>query len=315
MHPIMKFNFVQNLIDLHPYFGWNLSEHELDIQVTAGYGSGEMEIVQAKYESELLDSHFTTFAVSGRKGLITDQSNLFGDQDNLSLFGESWFTTMHVTGKSDYLNQMQSQVGLFRLYLKGQHQFELENDSKFEPGFTLGIRRDKVNQDSNVKMEVVGLIDYQLTTGLELKGKGGLLIADEEGITDQFIQSEVSYSQGVTGLGLKLNWESSSQGNRNLNSTKYLNSENYVNNLSIHNQQTHPHFNSELRYGLRVIKDLGIITPFTRYSVNYNQERDVQFGSKLDFGHNVDIELICQFNVERNKLTNQQLSLKGNLVF
>lgn len=125
----------------------------------------------------------------------------------------------------------------------------------------------------------------------------------------------MSYSQGVKGLGLKLIWESSSQENRKLNSTKFLNSENYVNDLSTRSQQTHPHFNSELRYGLRVIDDLGIITSFTRYSVNYNQERDVQFGSKLDFGHNVDIELISQFNLEQNKLSNQQLSLKGNLVF
>ena len=53
-----EIQFRSNLIGLHPYFGWNLSEHELDIQVAAGFGSGEMEIVQAKYESELLDSHF-----------------------------------------------------------------------------------------------------------------------------------------------------------------------------------------------------------------------------------------------------------------
>lgn len=54
-----------------------------------------------------------------------------------------------------------------QLYLKGQHQFELVNGSKFEPGFTLGIRKDNVNEDSNVGMEVASLIDYQLTTELE----------------------------------------------------------------------------------------------------------------------------------------------------
>ena len=312
---INEIQFNSNLIGVHPYIGWNSSSGELDLQVSAGYGSGEVKIVQEKYESETLDSHFTTFAVSGRKGLITGGNNLFGNQHDLSLNGESWYSNMIVNGKPNYLNQMQSQVSIFRLYLKGEHQLEFENGSMFEPDLTLGIRGDQVDQNSVIGMEATSSVNYQITPELKLMGQGNLQIVNEDGIANQFIKSEIDYRQGVTGLGLKFTWESSNRGNWNASSTEFLKGKKFINDLNIYSQQSQPVFNSEFQYGLSTFEDIGIITPFTRYSVKYNQERDLQFGSKLDIGQNVDIELINQISLNQSRFTNQQFALNGKIKF
>ena len=312
---INEIQFNSNLIGVHPYIGWNSTSGELDLQVSAGYGSGEIEIAQEKYESETLDSLFTTFAVSGRKGLINVENNLFGNQHDLSLNGESWYSSIIINGKPNYLNQMQSQVSIFRLYLKGEHQLEFENGSMFEPELTLGIRGDQVDQKSVIGMEATSSVNYQITPELKLMGQGNLQIVNEDGIANQFIKSEIDYSQGVTGLGLKFTWESSNRGNWNASSTEFLKRKKYINDLNIYSQQSQSVFNSEFQYGLSTFEDIGIITPFTRYTVKYNQERNLQFGSKLDIGQNVDIELINQISLNQSRFTNQQLALNGIIKF
>lgn len=307
--------FSSNLIGIHPYIGWNLRESDLELLISSSYGAGEIEIAQGKYQSELLRGQYGVLSVSGRKGLISRENLWFGQQSQLSLNGESWYSTLSVNGELNQLNQFQSQVGLFRIFLKGEHQHKFVNGSILEPEITIGILGEKHDQNSISRLVVESITNYHITTNLQLRGHGEFQFWEEDEFSDYNLLGELVYDQGLTGLGLKLGWEFSDRTSRNRGSTKLLISENFVSNSNNDYYSGQPDFNAELHYGINLLDEIGTLTPFTKFSMTSNQEQELQLGSKIDIGQSFDIKLTNQLNHDYRRITNQNFKVTGKLMF
>ncbi len=310
-----KSQFNSNLIGIHPYIGWNLQESDLELLISSSYGAGKIEITQAKYQSELLNGQYGVLSVSGRKGLISRENLWFGQHSELSLNGESWYSTLSVNGELNQLNQFQSQVGLYRIFLKVEHQHQFANGSILEPEITIGIRGEKHDQNSITKLEVESIINYHITTDLHLKGQGGFQFWENDEFSDYNMLGELVYDQGLAGLGLKLGWGFSDRTNRNRGSTKSLISENFVSNSNNYYYSDQLDFNAELHYGINLLDEIGTLTPFTKFSVVSDQDQELRLGSKINIGQSIDIELTNQLNHDYHKKINQRYKIIGKLVF
>ena len=307
--------FSSNLTGIQPYIGWKLKEIDLELLFSTSLGAGIIEITQEKYQRETLDTQYGVLLASGRKGLISGKNLLNGKQSELSLHGESWYSTMFVSGKENLTNQIQSQVGLIRLFLEGEHQHEFDNGSMLEPKFTVGVRGENYNQNSIVGLEAESKINYQITEELYLKGQGRLQVLEEGENSKHYFLGEFGYNQGVNGLELKLGWKSSDRTDPSIGSAKFLTSEKFVHDLTNHHYSSSSTFNTELRYGINLLDEIWTITPFTTYSVNSIKEREFQFGSQVQIGRSLDFELISQFNYIENRSASQQLKFIGKLSF
>ena len=307
--------FSSNLIGIHPYIGWNLRESDLELLISSSYGAGEIEITQEKYQSELLRGQYGVLSVSGRKGLISRENLWFGQQSELSLNGESWYSTLSVNGELNQLNQFQSQVGLFRIFLKGEHQHKFDNGSILEPEITIGILGEKHDQNSITRLEVESIINYHITTNLQLRGHGEFQFWEEDEFSDYNLLGELVYDQGITGLGMKLGWEFSDRTSRNRGSTKLLISENFVSNSKNDYYSGQPDFNAELHYGINLFDEIGTLTPFTTFSMTSNQEQELQLGSKIHIGKSFDIKFTNLLNHDYRRITNQHFKITGKLMF
>ena len=217
--------------------------------------------------------------------------------------------------KENLTNQIQSQVGLIRLFLEGEHQHEFDNGSMLEPKFTVGVRGENYDQNSIVGLEAESKINYQITEELYLKGQGRLQVLKEGENSKYYFLGEFGYNQGVNGLELKLGWKSSDRTDPSIGSAKFLTSENFVHDLTNHHYSSSSTFNTKLRYGINLLDEIWRITPFTTYSVNSIKEREFQFGSQVQIGRSLDFELISQFNYIENRSASQQLKFIGKLSF
>ena len=105
-----------------------------ELRAVVGLGFGEFTIDQADYDFEVLSSKSYSLVLAGSKELYSSESILNGTT-NLQLVGDSWFARQNITGKSDLLSDLQTDVQFLRISTEATHQFKFNRGASFTPTY------------------------------------------------------------------------------------------------------------------------------------------------------------------------------------
>ena len=188
-----------------PYARVTLNER-VSVWGLAGYGTGDMTIVQAANEATgqpertaRTDLSMRLVALGGRGALLTADAN--GGFD-LALKADGFFveTTSEAISNEGDTTGVASRV---RLALEGSRAFELGGGT-FTPGLELGLRHDGGDAETGTGVELGGRLSYaDPDTGLSVEAKVRALVAHEDSNYREWGASgAVSLAPGERGRGL-----------------------------------------------------------------------------------------------------------------
>ena len=190
-----------NNTSINPFVGWSSSNRSTEIQVSAGYGVGELTINQVNYDVETLTSSAYTLSLAGNKVLYSSESILNGES-KLSIVGESWAAWQFAEGQESILSSFLTDAQHYRIRTEGTHQFEFNDGSTLSPFVSIGMRGDKRTLATNSGMEFTGSVDFLAPIGVRLSGTGSMLLDNKESIQSVSIDSSLGFDHDNDELGL-----------------------------------------------------------------------------------------------------------------
>ena len=275
---------------INPYIGWNSPSDDAEIRAIAGYGVGEFNIDQTNYDIETLTSRSYAFAIAGNKVLYSSDSILSG-KSKLSLIGESWLARQYIDGKDGVLANLQTDAQYYRIQTEVAHKFEFDRSSSFTPLVSLGMRGDKKTNQSTLGMELTGSLDYVNLLGLTFSGTGRMLLANKNTVQKMSASSTFEFDFDNDNIGTILSL-SSSWGQSDADVQNTLWSSNILEENSDSGQYTiGTQVNSKIGYGFAINDKSGILTFYSGYEYDDQQQDELMLGTDISFGSNFGFDV------------------------
>ena len=186
-----------------PYARFSLNDR-LSVWGLAGWGTGDMTIVQAANENQpervtRTDLEMRLAAVGGRGALLeADEASGF----DLALKADAFY----VETESEPVSNEGSTTGVasrVRLALEGSRAFET-GGGVFTPGLEVGLRHDGGDAETGTGIEFGGRVSWtDLVSGLSVEARVRTLVAHEDSDYEEWGASgTIRFDPGVAGQGL-----------------------------------------------------------------------------------------------------------------
>ena len=270
-------NIETELTSVHPYVQWS-GESGLDLWVMLGYGEGD-----ATLEDE-------SGAVETDLDMKMAAAGVRRDVDKLgyldwALKADVFFMRLEADEQVDLLNAVEADTWRLRLALEGSKDLMLDGDASMKGIGEIGWRLDGGDAETGMGIEIGGGLDYaNPNAGLTVTARGHYLLAHRDSDFDEWGASiSASFDPGVVGRGLRLSLTptlgAASGGADRLWEDNSL-IESAVDNLddSVTPDMT---MGAEAAYGMAVMNDRGLFTPFSELSWS-DQNSRTRLGARME---------------------------------
>ena len=270
-------NIETELTSVHPYVQWS-GESGLDLWVMLGYGEGDatLEDDSGAVETDL----DMKMAAAGVRRDVDKLGYL-----DWALKADVFFMRLEADERVDMLNAVEADTWQLRLALEGSKDLVLDGDASMKGVGEIGWRLDGGDAETGMGIEIGGGLDYaNPNAGITVNARGHYLLAHRDSDFDEWGASiSASFDPGVVGRGLRLSLTptlgAASGGADRLWEDNSL-IESAVDNLddSVTPDMT---MGAEAAYGMAVMNDRGLFTPFSELSWS-DQNSRTRLGARME---------------------------------
>ena len=274
-----------SLTSVSPYARLEL-EGGLTVWGVAGYGEGDLERTRDGDASEVdLEMRMVAAGAEGPVGEIETEAGTF----ELTLKADALAVRMEADAEED-LPEVEADAQRLRLRLSGSGQVPLESGGTMFPMLEAGLRFDEGDAETGLGLEVGAGFRYADASGrLSAELNARVLAAHEESGYDEWgVGGSLVLRPDHNGRGLSLKLGSAYGATQS--GTGELWSRENLAGIS-ENQDVAPgtRFEAELGYGLNAVEGRGVLTPYTGYR-RQGDENAWRLGSRLTLGNNLELD-------------------------
>ena len=300
---------------LNPYLAYNSEEFGTQFRVSAGYGTGEIEISPNGYRAERTDSSVATFLLGGSKELYSTDA-LFGENTlDITAKGDAWIAQQHIHGNGLNIDSAEVEVSNVRLGTEGTFNYTFDSGSTFNPKLTLGGLWEGGDLDNKVGFELGNDITYTNPYGYSVSGLSQVLLAKDFFVEEWGVQGTVQYDQDNDKIGaiyrISPTW----------GDPDAVDSENLWSHLTESNKDTaldesnDARMETEFGFGIKAFDEYGVVTPYSGLEFNNDGEVDYQLGSRITIGDDVEFAIEGARETQTDGDLDHKLSVEGNLTW
>ncbi len=270
-------NIETELTSVHPYVQWS-GESGLDLWVMLGYGEGDATLED---ESGAVETDLDMKMAAAGVRRDVDQLGYL----DWALKADVFFMRLEADEQVDLLNAVEADTWQLRLALEGSKDLLLDGDASMKGIGEIGWRLDGGDAETGMGIEIGGGLDYaNPNAGITVNARGHYLLAHRDSDFDEWGASiSASFDPGVVGRGLRLSLTptlgAASGGADRLWEDNSL-IESAVDNLddSVTPDMT---MGAEAAYGMAVMNDRGLFTPFSELSWS-DQNSRTRLGARME---------------------------------
>ena len=305
-------SYKSNTNSYNTYVGWNSDKHDLQFHATTRLGSGEVELIQDRYDPLNFKSNLYALTLSGEKVLYrtTGISNNFATQ--ISIQGNSHWSKINLVNTEEFLSDQSYDSNQTQLGVNLDNQFRSKTGNTFQFNASLGGHMFSKIDYSN--SDLISEVEVALTNrfGFSIINIGRFVI-DRDSFSPEYssLQNSVSYDQGHDQLGtLMVASYSYGQKQSPYNQSSWS-SEIFENFSNFDQYNDGVHVDTELGYGLSIIGSSSRLTPFG--GIGYSDDADYKYhvGTRLQLGSDLKFELTGSHATDKEGALNQQIKLDG----
>ncbi len=297
--------YTSRMNSVHPYLGWSSSREGSGTWVTAGYGSGEIEIDDRNIgRKSSSDAKLWTVAAGGTLRLLTRGSSA------LALKAEAWLSNLKVEDNEDLIRGVEVRTNRVKVALSGSRSLSLGSGT-LTPSVELGLRRDGGDGYNSLDSEVgAGLRYVSAARGITVEANGRRLLFSREGLGEWGVGGLIRYdhgsdrrglmfsalpSYGDTASGVEMLWDDrrTGPGGGSRGSLR---------------------LETEIGYGIPTLGGTGLITPYGTF-VPWNEGNGDSYrvGSRLEVGQKLEVSLEGRREGRGDGVFEHGLMLRGSL--
>ncbi len=295
-------------LSAHPYLSWTPLE-ALGLWATVGYGGGQLEVDDEAAEVQSSDMR-RLGAAGGVQATLSDEQLLPGGTSSVTARGEGAYTRTDVAGRG-LIEPLMAQVWRGRLAIEGAHERALPWGSRIRPALEVGVRYDGGEDMAGAGVEVGGGLRYAEPWGLNIEGRGRMLVAHQSGFREwaaggrvsldlrsdrQGMSVSVAPSYGRTASGVDRLWEN---GVSSVAST-------------VAPSTAQGRVDAELSYGMLAAEQT-LITPYGALTALADGTLRYQVGGKLDIGATLSLDLKGEYAVSWTGAASQKVTIRGGV--
>ena len=187
---------------IQPYLGWKSTNGKTTLVVTVGHGPGTIQITETDYATEKATTTFNLVGVSASRHVSIWGNGIPSKQHGLNLSGKAWYVQQAVRANNSYVHALQVDAGQFRLTADAKNKWNTTSNSTLIPSATLGLVGNKLQSQSSIDVELGTGVEYNSPIGLELSGRGELLVSNIDRTKGRQIKGRLRYYQDKDGSGL-----------------------------------------------------------------------------------------------------------------
>ena len=304
-----------NSRSLNPYLAYNSEEFGAQFRVSAGYGTGEIEIRPKGYNAEKTDTNISTFLFGGSKELYSTDK-LFGENTlDITAKGDAWTAQQFIHENGLNINSAEVEVSNARLGTEGTFNYTFDSGSTLNPKLTLGGLWEGGDLENKVGFELGNEIVYTNPFGYSIKGLSQTLLGKDFFVEEWGVRGTVQYDQGNDKIGaiyrISPTW----------GDPDAVDSENLWNNLTASNKKTALNESNDARvetefgFGIKAFDDYGLFTPYSGFDFTNDGEFDYQLGSRITIGDDFEFAIEGARETQTDGDLDHKVSLEGNLTW
>ena len=249
------------LTTLHPYAQAELSDR-LAVWGILGYGAGELTVSVEDDATWNTGTKFQMAAAGARAVLVpggTDGGVEIGARTDALLMR---MTSDAASGQSGRLEGANAHVSRLRLIVDASRAFGVGSDGTLTPRLELGVRHDAGDAERGAGLELGGSVRYA-SGGLSIEGAARALLAHEDTDYREWgASASVRIDPGAGGRGLSFSI-APAWGNASSAAERMWSARDAAGLVREENFEATSRLEAELGYGLRGLRGLGTVTPYT----------------------------------------------------
>ena len=298
-----------SVTSVNPYLGWG-SAGGLSLWAAAGYGTGEVEIVDS-VDADSSDLSQQMLAVGASGPLMVSDEMFEGGTTSLRLKGEAAFTKAEIDG-SRTLESMSLSASRQRLTLEGVYDRKLASGATLSPSLELGMRNDGGDGETGTGIETGGGLRYSdAATGLTVEGRARTLLSHSGDYEEWGVSGLVRIDPGGAGQGLALSLQPA--WGRTASGVQRLWEHGLTGGLEL-SDHVGARVNARVAYGIGTVwGGQGMLTPYTDVSLSEEGYRRLSLGGRYDIGPTVRMSLEGVHSQPAHGATDRMVMLRGHL--
>ena len=302
-----------NTRSLNPYLAYNSEEFGTQFRVSAGYGTGEIEIRPDGYNAEKSDTNVSTYLLGGSQKLYSTD-NLFGENTlNVSAKGDAWIAQQYIHGNELNINSAEVEANSVRLATEGTFEYAFDSGSTLNPKLTLGGLWDGGDQENKAGFELSNDIIYTNPLGYSISGLGQVLIGKDFFVENWGLRGTVQFDENNDEIGtifrISPTW----------GDPKAVDSQDIWSHFADSNSKTalteseEARMETEFGFGIQTLDEHGLFTPYSGFDFTSDGEFDYQLGSKITLGDSLQFAIEGARETQTDGDLDHKVSLEGNL--
>ena len=308
-----KLLFTSRTTAINPYLGWSSTNESTQLRTIIGYGIGELDIDQTHYELQTVSNSYHTLGLSGNTRIYSSDNILNSGTSELTITGQSWIARQSLLGVEGLIDSLQSNTSHYQIGIVGSHTQNLLSGSTLDPRISFLVRRDGKDQQSTVGFEFISELSFTSTLGLSLSGNSNLLLFEPGQIQQWSILGNLSYDRNNDQLGTILEISPSFGNIQELKTSPIWSDQilesvgetsHYLDGVSI---------KSSLGYGISIADESSLLTPFGSIDFSEISTRQYNFGTRLQIGPILKLELTGTQVTNSAKTTKQKIQFNGTI--
>ena len=271
------------LIGVHPYLGW-LVTPDLTVWGTFGHAEGSLKVVDRNAEEPLKSDTALHTGMLGVKARL-----LAHGATTLTLKGQWGIARLNVADHTAAFKRVSVDMQQLRLATEANQTHLIPDVGLFTPWGELGFRYDGGDGQTGASLEVGGGLRFKnIEHGFNTEIYGRWLPLQERGLPREWgFGARFRYDPGVYGVGPSVgvtqSWGDTASSVQRLwegNNTE----------LALR-EPSATRLDAEVAYGFLVIRDLGILIPYGKMSLDSRNARGYGLGSRLALGRSGTVSL------------------------
>ena len=161
---------------IHPYLGYVSTSGKSRLQMTTGYGVGELGINHPQQDPVRHASNYQVIGLDGSQQIHSGRSTV-GGRYQLHLAGELLFASQSAVESVDFAAGLRTRMTQFQLAVELDHE-QILSASKLTPTLAVGMRGHSVNDNSLTGTHLAAGFEFSNSSGLQVSSSGRMLIDD-----------------------------------------------------------------------------------------------------------------------------------------
>ena len=303
-----------HLTGFHPYIAWPSKDGKTEAHGTIGFGLGGVKVKEENLKEETGGSSYFMMAGSVSQRFIGKEGTPIG-----SGMGEVRGKA-HVAVGSQWTRDNEELIEDFsisaqqlKLILLARQENELEGGTNIDGTIELGGRFDAGDGATGVGIDMSGIFAFRTQDAIDFSLTINSILWHGGKISEFGVQGMISYDHYRDSLGPHATITSDLGISESANLDKLWEDIRVkgLNELDSANNQKQIEFMAG--YGLNMGADYGIATPYSQIELMGDGRKILQFGNKLTFGDDFEIDPKFDINLNPDENVSYKVSLNGGI--